>query len=227
MKWINEKDGHRSDVAHNYLFPELKRNKNLHLVVETKVKRVIFEGKRASGVEIVANKTLHPDADQTPITVKARKMVIVSAGSLSSPQILERSGIGGKEVLEKAGVPVVVDLPGVGENYQDHNLLLCTYRAAPESDTHDDFLRGDPETHAKALPEWEKTGKGLMASNFIDAGSKTRPTEEEVAKMDKAFQDKWNTFYKKTDKPVAFIGMISTFLGDHSQVPPGKYFTAG
>ena len=51
-------------------------------------------------------------------TVRARKLVVVSAGTFGSPAILERSGIGGKDILEKAGVPQIVDLPGVGEHYQ-------------------------------------------------------------------------------------------------------------
>lgn len=64
----------------------------------------------------------------SPRTVKARKMVVVSAGANATPGILERSGVGNPDILKKAGVDVVEDLPGVGEEYQDHHLSLWSYR---------------------------------------------------------------------------------------------------
>lgn len=71
------------------------------------------------GVEYAANPIFQPDADKTQLrTVRAKRLVVVSAGTFGSPGILERSGIGAKDVLAKAGVEQVVDLPGVGENYQ-------------------------------------------------------------------------------------------------------------
>jgi alcohol oxidase len=63
-----------------------------------------------------------PDMDQSLSTVRATKLVVVSAGAFGSPTILERSGIGAEAVLERCGIEQVVDLPGVGENYQ--GLLL-------------------------------------------------------------------------------------------------------
>lgn len=69
------------------------------------------------------NAQFHPDAPSDPMSVYALKWVVVSGGSLGSPLILERSGIGAASVLEKNGVKQVVDLPGVGERYQgDDNL---------------------------------------------------------------------------------------------------------
>lgn len=80
-------------------------------------------GKRAVGVEYVANPVFQPDADASQVkTVRAKKLVVISAGTFGSPGILERSGIGAKEVLEKAGVEQIVDLPGVGENYQGNTI---------------------------------------------------------------------------------------------------------
>ena len=63
------------------------------------------------------NRLLEPDGPTETRTVRGTKLVVVSAGSLGTPGILERSGIGGKEVLEGVGVKQQVDLPGVGENY--------------------------------------------------------------------------------------------------------------
>jgi choline dehydrogenase-like flavoprotein len=69
-----------------------------------------------------------PNSDQALVTAKASKLVVVSAGAFGSPTILERSGIGAKKVLEAAGVQQLVELPGVGENYQGKiHLLSMTY----------------------------------------------------------------------------------------------------
>ncbi|CAG8976839.1 hypothetical protein HYALB_00009104 [Hymenoscyphus albidus] len=90
-------EGKRQDAAHTYLHPRLQDGKhpNLNVLVETQVLRVIFDGKKACGIEIRPN-----PAKQTNITgaskqtIKAKKMVIVSAGALGTPLILERSGVG-------------------------------------------------------------------------------------------------------------------------------------
>lgn len=72
-----------------------------------------------------------PHKQQQSRTFKARKQIIISGGTLSSPLILQRSGIGDPEKLKKAGVKPLVDLPGVGLNFQDHYLTfsgkLCSY----------------------------------------------------------------------------------------------------
>lgn len=80
--------------------------------------RTIGRNSRAVGVEYVPNSRIHPGASQDVLTAQARRLVVVSGGSLGSPLILERSGIGAKGILEKLGIPVVVDLPGVGDQYQ-------------------------------------------------------------------------------------------------------------
>ncbi len=73
---------------------------------------------RATGVAFTLNPLLHPDGPKDTRTVRGAKLVVVSAGAFGSPGILERSGIGAKDVLERVGVKQRVDLPGVGENYQ-------------------------------------------------------------------------------------------------------------
>jgi choline dehydrogenase-like flavoprotein len=74
--------------------------------------------KRAVGVEFTNDPLSCPDADQSSSTVIASKLVVVSAGAFGSPTILERSGIGAKAVLKRCGIEQLVNLPGVGENYQ-------------------------------------------------------------------------------------------------------------
>ena len=82
------------------------------------VNTMLSRNERAVGVEFFNDKSIRPDADATVCTVRASRLIVVSAGTLGSPAILERSGIGAAEHLKKMGIPQIVDLPGVGENYQ-------------------------------------------------------------------------------------------------------------
>jgi alcohol oxidase len=72
-----------------------------------------------------------PPKQQHSRTLRARKQIVVSGGTLSSPLILQRSGIGDPNKLKKVGVKPIVDLPGVGLNFQDHYLTFSVYRAKP------------------------------------------------------------------------------------------------
>ncbi len=104
-------DGKRWSAASAYLKPVLDRP-NLKIESHAMVSRVLFEGKRAIGVEFVQKK-------QT-IQVRADREVILSGGAVNSPQTLMLSGIGPGETLRNFGIPVVADLKGVGANLQDH-----------------------------------------------------------------------------------------------------------
>ena len=87
-------------------------------------------GTRAVGVEYTNDIISKPNSNQALVTAKATKLVVVSAGAFGSPTILERSGIGAKKTLEEAGVKQLVDLPGVGENYQGKPYSLLMIRRA-------------------------------------------------------------------------------------------------
>ncbi len=108
---VNQKMGRRWSAARGFLKPALKRP-NLHVFSETLVDRVVFDGRRASGVVVTG-----PDGVRT---IGARREVVLCAGAVSSPAILERSGIGNAERLRGMGIEIVADLSGVGENLQDH-----------------------------------------------------------------------------------------------------------
>lgn len=73
---------------------------------------------RATGVEYIFNKSVHPSSTDDILTVQAARLVVIAAGAMGSPLILERSGIGSKDVLEKANIPIIHELPGVGADYQ-------------------------------------------------------------------------------------------------------------
>ncbi|SGZ28435.1 BQ5605_C027g10336 [Microbotryum silenes-dioicae] len=239
-KWINPKTGRRSDTANGFVHPVVKEQSNLHVLCEQKTIRVLFDESgdepRAVGVEYCHNPTARTpiDPENPPkvgetSTIKARKYVVVSAGAFGTPLILERSGVGMKEVLDKVGVKQVVDLD-VGKQYDDHQLAINIYVVDESADTLDELLRGNPEVHAEAGPLFVKEGKGLLSTNAIDAGIKMRPTEEEVRSMNcPAFQKVWDEYYKqKPDAPVIICGAIATFLGDHALLPPNnKYMMCG
>lgn len=175
-----DKEGRRQDAAHCYIHPLLQDGKhpNLHILTESKVVRVLFDEStppRAIGVEY------KPNAKHQPVlmlsqpvhqTVKANKLVIVSAGALGTPQILERSGVGSPKILEKVGVPVVADLPGVGEEYQDHHLMLYPYKSAAAPEHTLDALLSGRKDFAQAVAQkdpqlgWNGIGKSKPGSPF-------------------------------------------------------------
>jgi alcohol oxidase len=229
LKWINRDTGRRSDSAHGYVHSTRAVHQNLHLMTNTKVEKVVLEGDRAVGVKVVATKPLTPGQMSSRI-IRARKQIIVSGGTLSSPLILQRSGIGDPEKLRKAGVKPLVDLPGVGQNFQDHYLTFSTYRAKPHVESFDDFVRGDPAVQKQVFDQWNLNGTGPLATNGIEAGVKIRPTEDELAAMDKwpcpEFRSGWDSYFKdKPDKPVMHYSVIAGWFGDHMVMPPGKFFT--
>jgi choline dehydrogenase len=108
---LTVKDGQRCSSSVAYLAPALKRP-NLKVETDAVISRVLFEGKRAAGVEYVKGGQTHQ--------VKSRREVIVSCGAVGTPQVLLLSGLGDSEYLQRFGIPVVAHLPGVGQNLQDH-----------------------------------------------------------------------------------------------------------
>ena len=103
--------GFRCSAAVAYLKPAMKRP-NLRVSTNSHAGKIIFEGKRAIGVEYLQQGIKK--------TIYARKEVILSAGAILSPQLLQLSGIGPAKLLDKFAIPLIHDLPGVGQNLQDH-----------------------------------------------------------------------------------------------------------
>jgi alcohol oxidase len=239
LKWINRDTGRRSDSASAYIHSTREVHQNLHLLLNTKVDKIIMEDGRAVGVQTVPTKPLSPN-DLQPKIYRARKQIVISSGTLSSPLILQRSGIGGSilfffwylliqmpgdpQKLRDVGVKPIVDLPGVGLNFQDHYLTFSVYRAKPDVESFDEFARGDPEVQKRVYDQWYMTGTGPLATNGIEAGVKIRPTEEELNEMDQwpfpEFRSGWDSYFKnKPDKPVMHYSVIAGFFGDHMHMP--------
>lgn len=112
------KDGVRASTSNAYLRRAMKRP-NLTVVTGVLTRKVLLDGKRAIGIEYQKNSTV--------IQCRAAREVILSAGSIGSPQLLQLSGIGPATVLKEAGVELVHELPGVGENLQDHLEVYFQY----------------------------------------------------------------------------------------------------
>lgn len=115
---LTVKDGERWSAAAAYLRPVLARP-NLTVEVNAHTTRVTFEGKRATGVEYLQKGQLHQ--------VRAAREVILSGGAVNTPQLLLLSGIGAADYLKRWDLNVVADLPGVGENLQDHLDVTVQY----------------------------------------------------------------------------------------------------
>jgi len=119
---FNTRNGVRCNTRMAYLDPA-KDRANLTVMVETLVTRIRFEGKRAVG--------LNARAAGKDVTLHARKEIILSGGTFNSPQLLELSGIGRRDVLEAAGVPVLHQLPLVGENLSEHVYSPMAFKVKP------------------------------------------------------------------------------------------------
>ena len=152
------KDGVRWSTANAYLKPAMNRP-NLTVITHAMTRRVLLEGKRAVGVEYEQGDRRH--------VVRAAREVLVASGPIGSPHLLQRSGIGPAAVLRKAGVEVLHDLPGVGENLQDHSEVYIQY-ACKEPIT----LNGRMGLLSKALigAEWLLFKRGLSVSNHFESG---------------------------------------------------------
>lgn len=220
-------DGKRQDAATCYLHPLLNDGKhpNLHVLVESQVKRVLFDKNKAVGVELRPNPTFGGSAGDTR-TVKARRLVVISCGTCGTPSLLERSGVGNRAVLQAAGVPVVAEAPGVGNGYEDHHLAIYPYlNSLDASDTLDDLAygrMGRPEDLIKAQHP-------MLGWNAQEVQGKARPTDAEVAALGPEFKKAWDReFRDHPERPIVVFSVVAGFPGDprHSTGGPGLAITA-
>ena len=160
--------GRRSSTARGYL-DQARERPNLTIVTHALTDRILFSGKRASGVAYLLG-----DND-TPITVNARREVLLCGGAIASPQVLQRSGVGPAALLRELDIPLVHDLPGVGQNLQDHLEVYLQYACK------------QPVSLYPALQWWNQPmiganwlflGKGIGASNQFEAGGFIRSSSE-------------------------------------------------
>jgi choline dehydrogenase-like flavoprotein len=164
---LTQKNGERWSAARAYLQPFMGRRANLRVECRARARRILFDGRRAVGVEY----------DQGGIvrTLRARREVILSAGALQSPQILLLSGIGPADDARRLGIEPFLDLPGVGQNLQDHPDFVFGY-TAPSLDLAGITPRGGARL-LREIARYRRGRRGMITSNFAEAGGflKTRP----------------------------------------------------
>ncbi|KAK6217967.1 putative NRPS-like protein biosynthetic cluster [Pestalotiopsis sp. IQ-011] len=153
----------RSYVATAY---SLKGRPNVRIVTGVQVNKILFDQSKpdsvvASGVEAVV------DGKQETFT--AAKEVILAAGALATPKLLELSGVGNPDVLAKYDIPVVLDLPGVGENLQDHLMTGISYEVADGVITGDPLMRQEPEALAMAQKLYFEHKVGPLAAGGVQS----------------------------------------------------------
>jgi choline dehydrogenase len=152
------KNGVRCSTANAYLRPAMERP-NLTVITHAMTRQILLDGKRAVGVSYDHNGQTHE--------VYCRREVVVSSGPIGSPHLLQRSGIGPADVLRKAGIEVRHDLPGVGENLQDHAEVYIQF-SCKEPVTLNSKM--DPLSKLLIGLRWLLFKDGLGATNHFEAG---------------------------------------------------------
>lgn len=153
------------------MHPHIGKRSNLHVKTGIQVERILFESKRAVGVSYTEAGQQHK--------MYANKEVIICAGAFHSPQLLMVSGVEPKDQLSQFGIPLVHDLPGVGQNLQDHPDFIFGY-SANSLDLIGVSLGGTLKIAGK-ISKYLRTRQGMIATNFAEAGGflKTDPSLEE------------------------------------------------
>jgi len=164
-----ERNGERCSAAAAYLHPVMDRA-NLTVLTQTQACRVVLEGGRAVGVEVQRQGKRE--------VIRAEREVVLSGGAFNSPQLLLLSGIGDPAELQQHGIAVRHALPGVGKNLQDHLDYIISYKSK-ETDLFGIGAVGAVHL-MRAMREWRKTGKGLLATPFAEGGAflKSNPALE-------------------------------------------------
>jgi len=169
--WCQQTRGgrRRASAARTYLHPALKRS-NLQLVTNALVHCILFDGKRASGIEFSRG-----GPGGAVERAEAGHEVILSAGAVGSPHILQLSGVGDPEHLSKIGVPIAHELRGVGKNMQDHYAARVSYPIVG-AQTANERSRGLPL--AGEFMRWLLTGKGILTYSPSIVAASVKVLEE-------------------------------------------------
>ncbi|MBV9201382.1 MAG: choline dehydrogenase [Alphaproteobacteria bacterium] len=156
----------RCSAAVAYLRPAMKRP-NLRVELRALAHRVLFDGRRAIGLEYSRGGVLH--------RARARREVLLAGGSINSPQLLQLSGIGPGQLLREHGIEVVHELPGVGENLQDHLNSRVVYRARRANTLNEISRSWLRQTHAGLSYALARRGALMMGAAPIGLFARTRP----------------------------------------------------
>jgi choline dehydrogenase-like flavoprotein len=164
---VTQRNGERWSAARAYVHPYMATRANLRVETHAQATRILFEGKRAVGVEYRQGK----DTRQ----IRARREVILAAGAFQTPQLLMLSGIGDHAALAKHGIATTHHLAGVGQNLQDHPDFIFGYLSDSPYFTGMSF--SGLAHQLRAITQYRRERRGPMTSNFAECGGflKTRP----------------------------------------------------
>jgi choline dehydrogenase-like flavoprotein len=168
---VTQKNGERCSAAKGYLTPHLARP-NLSVITQAHTQRIMLEGNCAVGAEFLQSGHTRQ--------VRARREVILSSGAFGSPQLLMLSGIGPAAHLQQHGIPVVHDLPGVGQNLHDHVTTVLIYRTPRKDATFGLSLSGLVAI-VKGIFQWRKQRTGVITSNVAESQAFLRTDPSEAA----------------------------------------------
>lgn len=163
---VTIKDGKRCSAAVAYLHPAMDRP-NLQVETRALASRVLFEGKRAVGVEYVQ--------DGVTKVARAGAEVILAGGAINSPQLLQLSGVGPAELLREHGIGVVADLPGVGANLQDHFVTGETFRLRKGIVSVNELVRGTRFLRETLKYLFGRKGLLTLSAAHVAVFCKSRP----------------------------------------------------
>src|SRR6202165_1831981 len=164
---VTQKNGERWSAARAYLHPHMGTRANLRVETNAQASRILFEGKRAVGVEYRQGKETRQ--------IRARREVIVSSGAFQTPQLLMLSGVGDATALGKHGIKSVHHLPGVGQNLQDHPDFVFGFMS--DNPNFNGLSLGGLPRLLRAIGQYRRERRGPITSNFAECGGflKTSP----------------------------------------------------
>ncbi len=166
---VMQKNGERCSAAHAFIDPIRSGRKNLTIHLNTQVMRIVFEGKRAVGVEV-----MHKGQSRI---IRAGKEVILAAGALQTPQLLQLSGVGRASDLQPLGIQMVHDLPEVGYQLHDHPDFILGYHI-PDADG---LMGLSPKGLIGLWNQWGRykaERRGMFTSNFAEVNGFMRLTKQ-------------------------------------------------
>ncbi|KAI5897977.1 alcohol oxidase [Schizophyllum commune H4-8] len=235
---------HRSYAANEYFYPN-KDRPNLTVLLTAYATKIVTTNPKGGVVTATAVEFAHGDPENfhRKYLVRAKKEVILAAGALKSPQLLELSGIGRRDVLRKIGVPLKVDLEGVGENVQEHLYTGITFELDEnEPDETFDLLRD--EVQASRHKELFAQGKGVLTMGFttfvfkpLDDLSDRAPEVfdnarayikqlKEEGKINKTLEDQYERHLDRLERkgPCCEFIVFPGFLSFPNPPAPGKRY---
>jgi choline dehydrogenase-like flavoprotein len=164
---VTQKNGERWSAARGYIHPFMTTRANLRVETNAHATRILFEGKRAVGVEYRQGKNIRQ--------IRARREVILSSGAFQSPQLLMLSGVGDSAALARHGIATTHHLPGVGQNLQDHPDFVFGFTS--DAPYFAGLSFGGIARIFKGIAQYRRERRGPMTSNVAECGGfiKTRP----------------------------------------------------